>query len=332
MTKILLDAGPSRKGWHRIETFLRCPQMFAYRYRLGLRGAEAATEKVTGVATPPAPKSGTFHFSLGKADGGKVQSTVTVKKKPNALERGSIIHVGLAQHYARVRAQQQGGIEDVYYTPREGVFMTCERLGLDTETAEHFFQIVCAYQAHYMFDRSAVLEVEQERLFWFHPDGSIESRPLDSPPPPPGVIDLTTRWDRVCRATDGRTYIHDLKTTASPTTNATNVYSMSGQMLLAQELGRTVWGAEFGGVVVDLIPLDEAKPPQRVPLMPAPHAARKAASTLRWAEGQIEALADVDPWQWPQAMNELMCCHRYGVCDYSLLCQRGPKGGGGTAA
>lgn len=37
MTKILIDTGPSERGWHRAETVLHCPQMFAYKYKLGLQ-------------------------------------------------------------------------------------------------------------------------------------------------------------------------------------------------------------------------------------------------------------------------------------------------------
>lgn len=34
--KILIDTGPSERGWHRLETFAHCPQLFAYRYAIGL--------------------------------------------------------------------------------------------------------------------------------------------------------------------------------------------------------------------------------------------------------------------------------------------------------
>lgn len=36
MRKILIDAGRSSRGWSRIGTFSRCPQLFAYGQRLNL--------------------------------------------------------------------------------------------------------------------------------------------------------------------------------------------------------------------------------------------------------------------------------------------------------
>ena len=40
--KILIDAGKSRRGWSRIGTFYKCPQLFAYQNRLNLQLIPAA--------------------------------------------------------------------------------------------------------------------------------------------------------------------------------------------------------------------------------------------------------------------------------------------------
>jgi hypothetical protein len=40
MDKILIDTGPSEKGWHRAEYALSCAQRYAYRYVLGLEGED----------------------------------------------------------------------------------------------------------------------------------------------------------------------------------------------------------------------------------------------------------------------------------------------------
>lgn len=37
----LLNAGPSERGWHRLQDALRCPQLFAYHHVLGLSGNRA---------------------------------------------------------------------------------------------------------------------------------------------------------------------------------------------------------------------------------------------------------------------------------------------------
>lgn len=37
MSKILIDAGRSSRGWSRIGSFFRCPQLFAYQNRLDMQ-------------------------------------------------------------------------------------------------------------------------------------------------------------------------------------------------------------------------------------------------------------------------------------------------------
>ena len=85
MTQILLDTGPSPFGWHRYETFLRCPQLYAW----------------------------TYHAKEPGEDG-------------RALAMGSLVHVGLAHHYARMRETQQGRDATAYYDP---VDVLCTYMG-----------------------------------------------------------------------------------------------------------------------------------------------------------------------------------------------------------
>jgi hypothetical protein len=75
-----IDAGSSGEwGWHATETAMRCPQLFAYHHRI----------------TPPPLAGG--------------------DRAP--LLRGSLVHQGLAHHYARMQAAQEGKDPDIWATP-----------------------------------------------------------------------------------------------------------------------------------------------------------------------------------------------------------------------
>ena len=78
----LLNAGPSPRGWSRLSTVLQCPQKYAYTYLL------------------PEAEGG------GKSGGNSP-----------ALIKGSLIHTGLAHHYRRMMADQQGEDKNQWYEP-----------------------------------------------------------------------------------------------------------------------------------------------------------------------------------------------------------------------
>jgi len=54
MDKILLNAGPSTRGWHRVESFLRCPQLYAYEKVLNYQWP----------TSPPLVKGSLVHLGL----------------------------------------------------------------------------------------------------------------------------------------------------------------------------------------------------------------------------------------------------------------------------
>ena len=144
---ILLNTGPSARGWHRLESFLRCPQLYAWGYGRG----EAAKKHF-----PP-----TF-----------------------PLVRGSIGHVGLAHVYARVKwvqdEQTKGNAqpnlaECPYYSPIEAMRLVAglpefEEYG--TEALPGVVKAVSAYVRHYSSDgtnlRVIAIEEPVETEFFGH--------------------------------------------------------------------------------------------------------------------------------------------------------------------
>jgi len=76
-------------GWHATELALRCPQLFAYTYRL----------KVIG------------------------------KTESEPLLRGSLVHAGLAQAYKRLQESQAGGDPEKWVGYEEGIKHCAQELG-----------------------------------------------------------------------------------------------------------------------------------------------------------------------------------------------------------
>lgn len=123
MSGKLIDAGSSGEwGWHATELALRCPQLFAYTYRL----------KVLG------------------------------KTNSEPLLRGSLVHAGLAQHYRRMQESQAGGNADEWATPDEGIDACAGELGpAAAEYVAMSKHIVRSYIARYTTESVFPVAVEE---------------------------------------------------------------------------------------------------------------------------------------------------------------------------
>src|ERR1700677_2043144 len=109
---ILINAGRSRRGWSTYANWLFCPQ----------KGAFTASER-----NDEAP--------LG---------TVSLP-----LQKGSLWHVCLAHHYARIREMKCKGDPDQFYTPRDAVEMVAEKGGCDPELTTNVLNIFSDYVQHF---------------------------------------------------------------------------------------------------------------------------------------------------------------------------------------
>ena len=98
-SKILLDTGPSTRGFHRLEAHFRCPRLYALGY--GQAGAGGALARKSREQFPPAAP----------------------------LVRGSIGHAGLAHLYIRQLHAQNGGNPDRYYKPTEAMALVADSFG-----------------------------------------------------------------------------------------------------------------------------------------------------------------------------------------------------------
>ena len=281
MTKFI-DAGSSGEwGWHATETAMRCPQLFAYHHRI----------------TPPPTGGG--------------------DRAP--LLRGSLVHQGLAHHYARVQAAQEGKDPDIWATPEAAIEACAEKLGPESlRFVAQTQSVVRAYAAHHATESLEVMHVEE--VF----RAEIGGYPF------------TQRFDLVGRDASGRVVIIDHKTTGRIDARVPQRYVLSGQFLGMLNFGRSIWGAEFGGVRLNLIEMGgddgwktTAPKFSRVPVDPAPNAQRLFPITVKHARDRIHELdaSGIDPWEWPKAMSEQVCITAYGKCDGYELCRWGKDGG-----
>lgn len=140
MAKGLIDTGPSRRGWHRLEAHLRCPQLYAWGY--GQAGAGEETAERSRTRFPPGPP----------------------------LVRGSIGHVGLAHLYARLRSVQEGEDPNRFYLPTEAMGLVADSFGeLGNSMLPVATRVVRAYAEHFSHEKWKIIGVEEEEETYFGP-------------------------------------------------------------------------------------------------------------------------------------------------------------------
>lgn len=272
MDTILLDTGPSPFGWHRYETFLRCPQLYAWSHEVREEGGD------TG----------------------------------RALALGSMIHVGLAHHYAQMREAQHGRSPAAYYAPVEAVRVLNARHEGDSGYRENVglaCDVVRGYIARYASEQPEILHVEE--VFALDFDGAP----------------LTMRVDLVWRGKDGRVYFVDHKSTGRITTSHPRWYAMSGQFLAYRWAGRLAFGEQFGGAICNLIQTDAKDITfARPQLAPVPGMLRKFPESISeaWRRLQEIKARNLPPSEWPAHPSEHTCWTRYGACPAYSRCEWSP--------
>lgn len=194
MTKFI-DAGSSGEwGWHATEIALRCPRLFAYQYRM--------------------PKS---------AEEGD---------RP-ALLKGSLIHQGLAHHYARRRSAEVGTDPAEWATPDAAIEDCAAKLGRHAaQYVDLAKRVVAQYAANWAYEKLEVLHVED--VFRAEIEG----------------FRFTQRFDLVVRENDGKVWIFDHKCLPASARVFTNRGPMTVGELVDQGAPWTAAAIENGDSIV----------------------------------------------------------------------------------
>jgi len=271
----IIWTGPSPRGWHRLQLAAECLQKYAWHYE--------------------APKA-----------------QVGMSGRP-ALARGALVHLALAQHYARMRARQQNEPEDEWCEPEEAVELVAKLEGIE----EHVLIVLRTFRRYVEFYENDEADFE---ILGVEEMGSTKIA---------GKYLLTGRRDLTVRDRSQRVFVWDHKTTSRLTARHKQFYAISGQLLGYGRMARERYGEAYAGMSVNLIELvakdGERSNFSRVVLERSPNLESRFERIVVDVEEAIERLqASGRPYDdWPKAINELTCFHRYGACEHINRCRYG---------
>ena len=288
----LLFTGPSPFGWHRYESFLKCPSQYGWNY-----------------GENPLPS-----FDAQGALVPAIRKNERNDARPLVL--GTLVHLGLAHYYARLQAKQHG-VPTELYEPLEAIdVLTRTEIEEAPPAASKTWQtcadlakeVMVNYVSKYAFERVTVEHVEE--VFRLDINGAP----------------ITMRVDLVVSDTAGRVYMVDHKTTGRMTANHPKFYGISGQFLAYGLAGKLAFGERFGGVMLNLIECREGSIRfDRPELAASPGLQVAFPATVARTWEQIKALAGTPPAEWPRHPTEHTCWTRYGPCKHFDKCRLGLK-------
>ena len=293
--RLLLDAGPSARGWHRAATSLTCPQLLAYTDELRLNLPEA------GVLV----RGSLVHLALAH-----------YFRRLQAVQEGADPDqfLGPAAAVRAFAAMQDARPVSLYKLP-------------DGRPSKHAASVPYAG-----FVDAAIGAVEAMHR-WFRADQwrvvAVERQVHADVPQHDGSTQLfSQRLDLVLEDRAGTVYICDHKTRGRKDARTERAYGRSGQFQGFQVFGHDLWGARWGGAYIFFVTMASAKTTiERVPAPGYLHRVQGFPTTIRWAEHlQAEARRlHPDPWERPRVgLDNGACEHRFGPCPAALLCDHGP--------
>ena len=332
MTKQLIDAGRSARGWSRVGKYMTCPQKFAYEERLGLS------------LIPGAP--------------------LTRGTMGHVLQAHQHAIWGCQQGGCWVDDQWHTD-PDVFLAPEDAMFEWCDRNNTGHEHSDRMVETFRRYMAKHPEAPGRILAVEYpitavlglRKALWglwvvdpaeasklSDPDididkpirgfqgNPIQATPLDCPGHKNHnrPVFLSRRLDLVIADRANRAWIWDHKNTAFVKASSTDAYSVDGGFAAFRIMGPQVWHgqegqAAFAGLAVNLIQTMSPWRVARATVPPTPHRDSHYADMLWRAEHEIARLdvEGLDPWRWPKMQAESQCMGRYGPCAGLDLCRYG---------
>lgn len=275
--RVLINTGSSGLGSHLLGVFEDCPRLFAYTELLGLPIEEHRME----------------------------------------LIRGSLLHVGLAHHYARLGCRQKGGVwvNGQHYTDPDQFYLWADAIEYAAAACENpqiaanvMTTVIEKIRKYITWAKTADLGMEVvavEHPFAYNFSG----------------VPYTMRLDMVVRSASG-VYTWDHKGTAS-LVRAHALYSMGIQIAGIGAGGADAFGSR--GVVINYIQWHHHKGPKEfVRLVPDPAPGIRTHLPMRIQQNwwtMLQYYQKWSPWYWPQRG---ACIDKWGKqCPALDLCQKG---------
>ena len=320
--KVLLDTGPSERGWSYWGDAFRCMHLFALK-RLG---------GYSDVGDPLIRGSlghvGLAHFYARWMAKQNREDPDIFYEPEEALWQWSLRHPEGQPHLQRMNECVRRYIAK-YPEPPGRI------LGV-----EHPLCGVVGYLEDGRFGLWALPVGEIVRLSWRYGDpwpraavGQLVSPATVNMPGAPQhgePIIVTKRFDLTIADKAGRIYVWDHKCTASDVSSARErKYRMDGQFAVTRILASQVYGERFAQATLNLVQTEEPWKVVRPTIQPTPwRDALFPRMVLKKAHDIAQATRDEpNPHFWEMAQHELACWHRYGACPFleTPLCSHGPS-------
>lgn len=272
----IIFTGPSKRGWHRLQQAAECLQKYAWTY--------------------------------GVKEDGSDKPSHDDDASSSALVKGSLVHLALAQHYARMQQIQTEQDPEDFVHPIEAVELIAQVVAGE----QYVPDVIKTYEKYvsaYSNDVDSMRILGVEILIEAHIRGEYL---------------LTGRMDLVYEDRAGQIWVMDHKTTGRLQASHKEYYAASGQLVGYRHLAQTRYGDQLAGVQLNLIE-HGGKKFQRLPLPKSPFFEAEFEQTVVDIEENIKRLQDTNRPidRWPKAMNEMTCYGRYGACKFLQRCRWG---------
>lgn len=282
----VINAGKSERGYHRLGLASVCLRSYAYTY----------LDKVPGADSAPSE-------SL-------------------PLIRGSLLHLGLAHHYAHQSIAKEGRalVNGTEITDAKDLMSPADAVRHDAQKngplweghVPSILECLVAYARRWGNDDDwDILGIEHEYR-------------VRLPTVPAEVSLYTQRADLVVRErSTKKVWIVDHKSAYMLNGKTAKQYVLHGQFLGYAALGRKEYGAAFGGVLLNRIKISGCEFDRRA-TEPAPASIASFVRNLVHVEKQILQYKDLPADHWPGTLHETVCVSKYGECPFFNRCQWGP--------
>ena len=289
MNKILIDAGPSERGWHGFENAARCLRLWAWQ---NVGGKKFPT-------TEPLVKGSLLHVGLAHYYQRKM-----VKNPEDYYTPAESV---------QVLAEQESD---------KAADFNAKNLWLSSIAP--IIGALDAYEAEYARCSWKPIAVEKELRAQVPIDTDPHHQGLLILSHRADRFLFTQRADLITQDAHGFMWIIDHKSCYRITSKTLRQFILSGQFLGYQVFGRKMYGKKFGGVILNRVKLSEPYGFERCAVEPAPVAVSGFLRMLKQTEQRLRDHDHLtDPLDYPPVFSDQTCYGKYGQCPAFELCRWG---------